>query len=396
MSNQKNIVDKAKELLEEAGGELTIDINDPRLEGFETEMTKADTRRKLANAGIVEEVPRGSTEITLAWSDTQSNSKGSSKKSSKPKQKPTAKKGKHSYVQPQLAEDIKDALLDDASHVLWFKGPTGSGKTVMVEHLSEELGFELYKVNCDGGLGPEGFFGSKTVEIDDETGQNKVVFKEGPVVQAMKAGLDENGNEVGNPGLLFLDEAGAIPPHVSIALNHLLESDNPRRTITLDDDGGRQVQSHSGFRVVLAANTAGRGATSMSESMYSAQVDALDMSLLNRITMTFKFGYDRNIEKNIAMEKMGDDRTVRDLMKLRNAIRENLKSGKLTTPFSTRHIVAIADAFRIYGDLAKALYYTTFEQLLPEEQKVYNELAVTELNTDILDQFSRNNEIDDL
>jgi hypothetical protein len=244
------------------------------------------------------------------------------------------------------------------------------------------------KINCGEIEGPIHFFGDKTIEVDPNTGQNHIVFQEGPVVKAMKCGLDEDGNEVGPPAILFLDEAGAIPSHVSIALNHLLESDDPRRSITLTADGGRVVRSHSKMRIILAANTAGRGATDMSEASYTAQMDALDISLLNRIAMTYRFGYSRKIEKHIAMQKVGNDKVVSQIMKIRDAIRDNIRAGKLSTPFSTRQIVKIADAYRIYRDVAKAVYYTTFEQLLPEEKATYNEIIVAQVGVDILKQFA--------
>ena len=285
-----------------------------------------------------------------------------------------------------MAKDIMDVLLDDASHVLWFSGPTGTGKTVLAHYLANELDMELFQINCHPDMGDESFFGEKTIVVDPDTAQNKIEFQEGIVTKAMQAGLDADGNEVGKPGLLFIDEAGSMPT-TSIALNRLLESDDPRRTITLEHDGGRVVRSHSKFRIILAANTTGRGATDMAQALYTAQMDALDGSLLNRIAMTFRFGYDRNVEKHIAMEKIGNDKVVSKVLKYRDAIRDNIRAGKLSTPFSTRSIVQIADAYRIFMDLPKAIYYTTFEQLLPEEKPVYNEIAVAQLGKDILKEF---------
>jgi MoxR-like ATPase len=258
---------------------------------------------------------------------------------------------------------------------------------VLAHYLANELGYELYQLNCHGSMGHESLFGEQTIEVDKETGQNHIVFKDGIVVKAMQQGLDENGNEVGKPGLLFIDEAGAIPQNVGIGLNRLLESDDPRRTITLENDGGRVVRSHSKFRIVLAANTAGRGATDMQEALYTAQMDALDISMLNRIKMVFKFGYDRKVEKHILMQKVGDDKVVAQILKFRDAIRDNIRAGKLSTPFSTRSIVDIADGYRLYSDLVKSIYYSTFEKLLPEERAVYNEIAVAQLGKDILKDF---------
>jgi len=287
----------------------------------------------------------------------------------------------------KLGGPVIDALTDEASHVLWFQGPTGTGKSMLARYVAEELGMVLYQVNCHADIGAESLFGEQTVTVDPDSGQNRVTYQDGPVVRAMQQGLDSEGNEVGEPGLLFIDEAGAIPPQVAIALNRLLEGDECRRKVTLELDGGREVCSHSRFRIILAANTAGRGAMDLSEAVYTAQSDALDLSLLNRVSMTFRFGYDRNVEQHIAMEKIGDDKVVMRLMKFRDAIRDNIRSGRLSSPFSTRAIVNLCDAYRIYGNFQQALHYTVLGQLLPEERTVYQEIAVAQLGIEPIDEL---------
>ena len=57
------------------------------------------------------------------------------------------------------------------------------------------------------------------------------------------------------------------------------------------------------------------------------------------------------------------------------------------TPFTTRHIVTIADMYRIFGDMLKAIYYAVVEQLLPEERAVYNETAMAVFGNEMLSQF---------
>ena len=201
--------------------------------------------------------------------------------------------------------------------------------------------------------------------------------------------MDEKGDEVGKPGVLFIDEIPSCPAHVAHGLNRIFESDDPRRTMVIAEDGGRVVRSHSGFRIVLAGTTVGRGATSMESSAYTAQHDALDISLLNRVAVFFRMGYDRGVEKRILLEKIGDDKVVKTLLSYRDSIRQALKEGKLTSPFSTAHLVHVADMHRVFGSLGKAIYYVIMEYVLPEEKAFYNEQAVAMLGTDILKQYSQ-------
>ena len=376
---------------------VKVELNDNRLEPIVESLNKSRTRLWLSQQDISVEIPKGQSYITLTRIGSGVSVQSEETEEEQPikteskSSKPKPKRHQHSYIQPAIAGDIIDALIDDASHVLWFKGPTGTGKTVLAHHVCDQLGMELFQINCHASMGAESFFGAKTVEVDEKSNQNHIVFQEGIVTKAMKAGLDKDGNEIpdGKPGLLFIDEAGAMQPQVAIALNRLLESDNPRRTITLEQDGGRIVRSHSKFRIILAANTAGRGASSLDEKIYTAQKAALDISLLNRVAMTFRFGYDRNVERRIAMEKIGNDRIVNQVLGFRDDIRDNIRGRKLSTPFSTRSIVKISDAYRVYNDLKKAIYYTTFEQLLPTEKAVYNEIAVAKGIGDILMDFEQ-------
>jgi hypothetical protein len=117
----------------------------------------------------------------------------------------------------------------------------------------------------------------------------------------------------------------------------------------------------------------------------------LDISLLNLIAAVFKFGYDREIEKAILMEKLGDDKVVRNIIKFRDTIREAIKAGRLSTPFSTRHIVKIADMYRIFRDVPKAIALACMEQLLPSEQCVYSETIVGQFGVDIVKSMTQDN-----
>jgi MoxR-like ATPase len=415
-----DIVLKVKSLMGGAD-RLDISVSDPRIAGYAQEIYKAKVRVALSTkAQIATSFQPNSQLITLSKIGAQpvqaqpvqvqqASVQAQPVQSAQPvqaqpvqqviqenpvakeKSKPVVKRSQHSYRAPKMIDDVIDVLADDASHVVWFKGPTGCGKTVAAHYICERMGKKLFQLNCHYGMGPESLVGERTIAIDEKSGQNHIKYQEGIVVKAMQAGLDENGNEVGVPGLLFIDEAGAMSPQIAIMLNRLLESDDPRRTITLEHDGGRIVRSHSGFRIILAANTCGRGANTMAESMYTAQTDALDISLLNRIAAVFRFGYDRDVEKAILMEKTGDDKVVRNLILFRDEVRQAIKAGRLSTPFSTRHIVKIADMFRIFHDIPKAIYLAVMEQLLPQEVVTYNEIIHSKFGKDPVKENTQSN-----
>ncbi len=280
----------------------------------------------------------------------------------------------HTFVPPPFDSDVVKLLSDVVPHNLWFVGPTGSGKTEYVHYLAARMGRKVFQVNCRRDMSTASFLGDKTVAIDEDTKQNFIKYIEGVAIQAMKEGVDEQGNETGAPGILFVDEAGACPPHISIALNRLLETRKARRVVTLDDDNGREVYSHSGFRIILAANVIGRGLLGINDAQYTAQSEAQDISTLNRITGVFRFGYNREAENNILMEKISNDSVVSMILKFRDSVRDTIRQGGLQTPFSTRWIVAIADTYRALGNIEKAIYYVCFNAITPDEVNKYNEL----------------------
>ena len=397
MNDYKELVEAVEKVLGNSN-QVEVDLNDPRIVKYAGELPKAKPRYALTKKYISVRFPQaGGDKIVI--SRISSGSHGASDpdevsgapqqktKKTKPKKRPVPKRHQHSYVAPKIAKQVIAALADEASLIPWLGGPTQCGKTALVKHLGEVLGRKVYQINCRGDMGSEHFFGEQTVEVDKTTGQSHIVFKKGIVEQAMVEGIDDKGNESGEPAILFIDELPAAPAHVVHGLNRLFESDDPRRTLVIDMDGGRVVKSHSGFRIIVAGNTFGRGSTGMADSVYTAQQDALDMSLLHRISLFFRMGYNRKVEKHILVEKVGDDAIVEKIITFRDAIRDHIRAGKLNTPFSTKNIVDIANAYRIFGDLGQAVYLSIMESLAPEEKAVYNEQAMTLLARDLMKEY---------
>ena len=372
---------------------LEVDINDPLLADIIDDLQKARTRLELSQKNIAIDFPSGgSTTLIIRRISTgkvvASTPVMAEKKAKTPTATPTPKRHQHSYVVPAIAKDMKVIMEDCASHVVWLTGPSQCGKDKLVDYICRELGRRKFQINCHGRMSGVEIFGQKTIIVDPVTKQNIISFQAGQIEQFLKEGLDDQGNEVGEPGILFINEAAAMPAHVAIGMNRLLESDDPRRTFVIDADGGRVIRGHSGARIIFASNTVGRGATSMESSAYTAQTDALDISLLKRMSVCFQMGYDKEVEKHILVEKIGDDRVAAMIIKYRDAIRDMIRSGNLSTPFSTSDIVHIADMYRVFGDLGKAIYYVCFGFIMPEERAKYNETAVTVIGKDLLNEYT--------
>jgi hypothetical protein len=84
------------------------------------------------------------------------------------------------------------------------------------------------------------------------------------------------------------------------------------------------------------------------------------------------------------MEKIGDDKVVAKVLKMRDALRAARKQQGLRTPFSTRLLVSLADNYRVFdGDIAKAFIYGVLNKTMPEEKAVYIEVFFQAFGTRI-------------
>lgn len=141
------------------------------------------------------------------------------------------------------------AMLSLKKNVL-LKGPTGSGKTKLAETLSHDLNQKMNSINCSVDLDAESLLGYKTIE--NENGVSKIVFIDGPVIEAMREG-----------NILYIDEINMAKPETLPILNGVLDF---RRTIT-NPFTGEVIKAHDNFKVISAINVGYVGTLPMNEAL---------------------------------------------------------------------------------------------------------------------------------
>lgn len=141
------------------------------------------------------------------------------------------------------------AMLNLRKNVL-LKGPTGSGKTKLAETLSVEIGQKMNSINCSVDLDAESLLGYKTIE--NINGESKIVFVDGPVIEAMREG-----------NILYIDEINMAKPETLPILNGVLDF---RRTIT-NPFTGEVIKAHDNFKVIAAINVGYVGTLPMNEAL---------------------------------------------------------------------------------------------------------------------------------
>lgn len=324
----------------------------------------------------------------------------------------------HKYEMPSFTDEVLAlcaAAQEGESFNILLTGAKGSGKSEFVREIAKMGGFgKVYQVNGRDDLDSGDFYGEKTVKVDPKSQQNYITFNKGPLYQAFIEGteVDADGNQilydedgnittdgsgnpkvVGKPAIFFMDEFAAMLPSVFLAVfNRAMEIPRKRgesRSIEITADGGRIVKSHPNFVMFLAGNTVGKGTETESMMGYTAQNNQMDDSTLNRITETYRFGYNLNAEKAIAYGDLHDDRDVENLLRFRDEIRKQYRNMNVETLLSTRDIVKVCHLAAIFKKVGKsdymalALYRSIFSGLREREMQAWNEAVRMVFNVNL-------------
>ena len=305
----------------------------------------------------------------------------------------------HKYRMPDFADQVRglvrQSIDGDGMINILLQGAMGTGKTEFVYEIAREFGLKVFQVNGSEGLTMDDFFGTMAVGIDERTQQNYAYFDKGPLYRAFIEGtkVDENGDQVldengdpivvGKPAVFFLDEFAAMLPEVFLGVfNRAMEI--PRqsgrgRSIEVSRDNGRVVKSHPGMVMFLAGNTVGTGNGGRFQMGYTAQGNKMDESTRNRVTGFYRFGYNREAEKSVAVSILNDDYETERLMQFRDHARDMFRNEKVETLFTTRSIVAtceVARNFRRNGEsdwMANALCVAVLNGLPETDKPAFNE-----------------------
>jgi len=139
-----------------------------------------------------------------------------------------------------IATGTEDELLEHAFHrqlPVMLTGPTGCGKTRLVEHVGRQVGRPVVTISCHDDLTSADLVGRFLVSSGD------VVWHDGPLTRAVRDGA-----------ICYLDEV-AEARHDSLAVLHSLT--DHRRTLFLDRTGEAVVAPET-FMLVCSYNPAYR------------------------------------------------------------------------------------------------------------------------------------------
>ena len=232
------------------------------------------------------------------------------------------------YVPFGFFKDLRNILKTKMFYPIFITGLSGNGKTLMVEQVCAELDRECVRVNISIETDESDLLGGFAL-INGNT-----VYHDGPVITAMKRGT-----------VLLIDEVDRGSNKL-LCLQGILEGKPYYNKKT-----GEMVYPAKGFNVVCTANTKGRGSD---EGKYLSQI--LDDAFLERFPITVEQDYpDVKTEKKILSPLIDDQVFVENLVQWADVVRQSFGQGATDEIISTRRLVHIAQAYKIFGDKMKAI-----------------------------------------
>jgi MoxR-like ATPase len=238
------------------------------------------------------------------------------------------------YVPFGFYTDLIKVLKAEAFYPTFISGLSGNGKTTMVEQACAKLKRECLRVNISVETDEDDLIGGNTL-VD-----GNVVYREGPVLTAMKRGA-----------ILILDEIDRGSNKL-MCIQAILEGKPYFNKKT-----GETVFPAKGFNVIATANTKGRG--SDDGKFISAQI--LDDAFLERFAITVEQEYpSAKVEKKIVMNKMEkagaiDEEFADNLVTWAEIIRKTFYDGGIDDLISTRRLEHIVNAFAMFKSRQKAV-----------------------------------------
>lgn len=239
------------------------------------------------------------------------------------------------YVAFGNHKDVEQIIKSGIFYPTYITGPTGNGKSTMVEQICAKHKKNLIRVNLNMMSDEDQLIGSKTLT------NGNVEIVEGPVLIAMRTG-----------STLLLDEIDAGSANTLLCLQPILEG--KPYYFKLNNE---TIVPAPGFNIFATANTKGKG----SDDGRYIGTNVLNEAFLERFAVTFEQEYpSAKVELKIIENLMNtyscvDKEFAETLVKWAEAIRKTFDDGGVDETITTRRMTHIVRAFSIFKDKKKAV-----------------------------------------
>jgi MoxR-like ATPase len=238
------------------------------------------------------------------------------------------------YVPFGHFKDVKNIIKSKIFFPIFVTGLSGNGKTLMIEQACATLKRECFRVNITIETDEDDLMGGHTLV------NGNIVYREGPVIKAMRKGA-----------VLLLDEVD-LGSNKLMCLQSVLEGKGYFIKKT-----GEWVSPKEGFTVLATANTKGQG----SDDGKFIGTQIMNEAMLERFAITMQQEYppvttERSIlKKEMALTGEVDSDFADKLVDWADIIRKTYYEGAIDDVVTTRRLVHIVNAMRMFNDKLKSI-----------------------------------------
>lgn len=234
------------------------------------------------------------------------------------------------YIVFGFFSDLEKIIKSKEFFPVMITGNHGSGKSHLVDQVCAKLNRPLIRVNVHKETDEVALIGGPTLI------NGNIVYKEGPILTAMRNGYIVN-----------IDEIDRASGETLLCLNSILEGSNFYNKYT-----GEIIHPKAGFNIIATANTKGFGA----QGKFLSQI--LDEAFLERFVITIEQEYPNiKIEKQILSKVIDDEEFIDTLCKWSQVIRESFFQNAIDSLISTRRLLHIAKTYKIFKNKLKAVEF---------------------------------------
>ena len=254
------------------------------------------------------------------------------------------------YILPQEATSVLVYAIENGQFVNMV-GPTGSGKSTLVEQVCAHLKRPFIRFNGRGDMETSSLLGQLVVE------GGATIWKDGVFTEAVKVGAT-----------VLFDEYTATPPEINLSLQWLREHGGK---LLLNDKPGdtkdRLTTPHPEFRLVCADNTRGLG----DNGDQFAGTNIQNSASLNRFDITIEHNYmEPKKEAGIITKKYPELSKGADYMvKLATLVRNGYGKGEISVTLSPRNLLSWAKKAKDWGDMEQSFVFTYYNMLPSDSER---------------------------
>lgn len=255
------------------------------------------------------------------------------------------------YVLPHEATSILVYAIETGQFVNMV-GPTGSGKSTLVEQVCAHLKRPFIRFNGRGDMETSSLLGQLVVH------DGATVWRDGVFTEAVKSGA-----------VVLFDEYTATPPEINMSLQWLREHGG--KLLITDKPGAtheKLITPHKEFRLVCADNTRGLG----DNGDRFAGTNIQNSASLNRFDITIEHNYmDQKKEANILTKRNPtlSKKAAEYMVKMAWLIRNGYDKGDISVTLSPRNLLSWARKAQDWGDMEKSFMFTYYNMLPSDSER---------------------------